>query len=144
MEATRFPNFFDQVPLAPQNLISHKELLKREVAAYRDLKSEWNGSDFSLPSSRAIDAAIDFLERLPSRLPLPRPMLSRDGELGLYWDLVNGYVEVSFDPAGELTYFSRARNGVERFQEGVDISTLDGNWYWDSIGSLDQNAALAA
>jgi hypothetical protein len=144
MEATRFLDFLGQWQLAPQSLISPQELLKREVAAYRDLNVGWNGPDFILPSSRAIDAALAFLERLPSRLPLPRPMLSHDGELGLYWDLVGGYAEVSFDPDGTLTYFSRAKDGEERFQEGVAVSTLGSEWYWESIGSLDHNVAAAA
>lgn len=143
-ETTRFLEFFGQEQLAPQSLISPQELLKREVAAYRDLGVGWNGPDFSLPNSRAIDAALGFLEGLPSRLPLPRPMLSHDGELGLYWDLVGGYAEVSFDPDGALTYFSRSKDGEERFQEGIAVPTLGSEWYWESIGSLDHSVAVAA
>lgn len=127
-----------------QYLVSPQESLKREVAAYRDLEAGWNGSDFTLPTGEVVDAALEFLEKLPSRLPLPRPMLSYDGELGLYWDLVGGYVEVSFDSRYRLTYFSRDTQGHEEYREDIDISYVNGGWYWASIGYLDRNIALAA
>lgn len=127
----------DAPTFAASPYVSPQEALKLEVVGYGEYQDGWNGLGSIGPSRSAISAALGVLDLLPGRLPLPRPMLSSDGELGLYWDLLNGYAEICFDADGSLTFFSRQNDGKESFAEGVDSLTLDALWYWSHIGPLE-------
>ncbi|MBK6998669.1 MAG: hypothetical protein IPH35_01375 [Rhodoferax sp.] len=117
--------------------VNSRELLKREVSAYVRYKDGWNGSETLAPTSLAIDAANSFVELIPARLPFPRPMLSANGEIGLYWVLSDGYAEVSFELDGNVSFFSRTRAGKEDFQDNISLDSLGSDWFWSVIGPLD-------
>lgn len=120
-----------------------RELLKREIVAYAQYDDGWNGSDTIGPTSGQITATNAFIEAIPARLPLPRPMLSSNGEIGLYWDLSGGYAEASFESDGNIAFFSRTRLGKESFQDGIQLKSIDDNWFWGAVGSLDLLEAVA-
>lgn len=117
--------------------LSMREQLKRETEAYSELKAGWDGPNSAVPSTLVIDLALQLIDGLPARLPLPRPMLSASGELGLYWDLELGYAELSVEPDGRISFFSREMNGKERFDEGLTPASLTQAWHWHAIGHLD-------
>lgn len=129
---------------AQSGILSPRELLKREVSAYSDLSDGWNGDGSVPPSGLQLQIGLQFAEGIPAHLPLPRPMLSSMGEFGFYWDLEGGYAEFSIEADGRGTFFSRDRAGKERFQEDLAIEDLRPEWFWTSLGSLDQTFALAA
>jgi hypothetical protein len=87
---------------------------------------------------------LRFVDAIPSRLPLPRPMLSSSGELALYWNFITGYAEVSFDSFGKATFFSRDEDGLERFNEAIAIDQMSEAWFWAAIGPLDLKMPIAA
>lgn len=122
----------------PSALLSPKELLMREILSYSQYEDGWNGDGSIGPDEEAIHAATDFIQKIPSRLTLPRPMLSFDGEIGLYWGMESGYAEVTFESNGEFSFFSRSEEGEEKFQENMRLNTLTDNWFWDGIGVFDQ------
>ncbi|WP_290873394.1 hypothetical protein [Aquabacterium sp.] len=124
--------------------VSHREMLKREVGAYSDLTDGWNGPGTMPPPHEILDVALNMIDAIPARLPLPRPMISASGEIGLYWDLAGGYAEVGFDPNGEVTFFSRDQHGVERFENLRDLMILEQSWFWDRLGPFDSPAKEAA
>ena len=117
--------------------ISTREQLKRETKAYSSLKSGWDGPNSALPSAISMDIALRLIDGVPSRLPLPRPMLSFDGELGLYWDLRHGYAELGIERDGRISFFSRDSAGQERFDETLTPALLNQAWFWGAIGHLD-------
>ncbi len=117
--------------------ISGREQLRRETKTYSSLKPEWDGPDSALPSVLSMDTALRLIDGVPSRLPLPRPMLSFDGELGLYWDLQHGYAELSIERDGQISFFSRDSAGQERFDESLTPASLNQAWFWGAIGHLD-------
>jgi hypothetical protein len=123
---------------------SPREMLKIEVSAYSSLLDGWNGPHTIAPGHVVTDAALQFIDAIPSRLPLPRPMLSSSGEVGLYWDFVAGYAEASFDSFGTAAFFSRDEDGHERFDEAIEIGQLDEMWFWTAIGPLDSKMPVAA
>ena len=86
-----------------------RESLKREIVAYGQYDHDWNGPNTVGPTFDQIKAANSFVEAIPARLPLPRPMLSFNGEIGLYWDVSGGYAEASFKSDGNMSFFSRTR-----------------------------------
>lgn len=124
--------------------VSPREHLKQEVSEYSRLGHDWSGTGVTPPSRAAIDATLQFIDLIPARLPLPRPMISSWGEIGLYWDFVAGYAETSFDLSGAATFFSRDENGGERFDEAFAVAGLTSAWFWNAIGSLDSEMPAAA
>lgn len=125
-------------------VICPREMLKVEVNAYSSLRDGWNGLHTIAPSREVTDAALRFIDAIPARLPLPRPMLSSSGEVGLYWDFIAGYAEASFDSFGTATFFSRDEDGHERFDEAMEIDQLNEVWFWTAIGPLDSKISVAA
>ena len=123
--------------------LSPRELLMREVLSYPDCEDDWNGEGTLGPSQHAVDAATAFINAIPARLPLPRPMLSADGEIGLYWALGGGYAEVTFNASGEIVFFSRSNNGVERYDDQLNVALLNDAWFWAELGPIDSVAQAA-
>lgn len=137
------PETQEYLNLSAVQYLSPCELLKREVLTYAEYEDGWNGEYSFGPAAEAIKSATDFIEAVPSRLPLPRPMLSSTGEIGLYWGLDGGYAEVTFESTGEIVFFSRSNDGFERFEENLTIDKLDNNWFWSTLGTLDVVAKAA-
>lgn len=123
--------------------LSPKECLMREVLSYAGFADGWNGEGSEGPTQQAVTAAIKFINAVPARLPLPRPMLSLNGEIGLYWGLEGGYGETTFELNGEFAFFSRDMQGTEYFEENLNVYGLTDAWFWEKLGHLDviQNAA---
>lgn len=124
--------------------LSAREPLKRETKAYSTLKAGWDGPDSLPPSVLSMETALHLIDVLPARLPLPRPMLSFNGELGLYWDLHGGYAELSFETGGQISFFSRDATGLEHFEENLARTTCSQSWFWGAIGHLDTPLLAAA
>lgn len=122
--------------------VSPKEWLKLETAEYLGISGA--AHEGAAPSVEAMNSALIFIDAIPSRLPLPRPMLSSSGELGLYWDLPLGYAEASFESNGSVVFFSRSDDGVEHFQESLKVQALDSDWFWNNLGELDEMQLKAA
>lgn len=131
-------------PLDKIKVLSGREQLKRETRAYFSLKPGWDGPDSVLPSSCSMETALRLIDCFPAQLPLPRPMLSFDGELGLYWDLEHGYAELSIELDGEISFFSRTTLGEERFEEDIPLSSFDYSWFWRELGHLDAALKVVA
>ncbi|MDD2892893.1 MAG: hypothetical protein PHF20_03090 [Halothiobacillaceae bacterium] len=137
------PETQDSLSVPVVQALSPKELLMREVLTYSEFADGWNGVGSKGPTQQATKAATMFIDAVPAQLPLPRPMLSSNGEIGIYWGLEGGYVEATFEPTGKFTFFSRDTNGKERFNEGLKIADLSDNWFWEAIGYLDVIAEAA-
>lgn len=128
--------------LGPKTTVSPREWLKLETAEY--LESSGAARGRLIPTTMAVNTALSFIDAIPARLPLPRPMLSSSGELGLYWDLPLGYAEASFESDGSVVFFSRTDEGFEHFAESLRVESLDSRWFWDALGQLDEMQLQAA
>ena len=107
------------------------------LASYSKLQPDWDGADSLVPSITDVKLAIDFVESIPAIFPLPKPMLSREGVIGLYWDDGSVYIDIQFDSEHKLSVFSRDRSsGKEKFVDSVDITSIDSNWYYDTLDML--------
>lgn len=124
--------------------LSNREQLKRETKAYSSLSSGWGDANSAIPTSHSMEITLQLIDKLPARLPLPRPMLSDNGELGLYWDLQHGYAELGIERDGLVTFFSRESNGSERIEENLSIASMNPAWFWEAIGHLDAALKVAA
>ena len=107
-----------------------------QLNSYFELKSGWDGPDSFPPTSTDIESAINFVNSIPSIFPMPKAMLSSDGEVGLYWDDNIAYIDLQFESDQTLSIFSRDRSsGKEKFIE-ADIATIDSEWFFDTFGEL--------
>ena len=124
--------------------LSVRESVKREVKVYSMLEEGWDGPDSLPPSVLSMEEALHLIDALPARLPLPRPMLSFNGELGLYWDLYGGYAEISVETNGQISFFSRDAKGIECFKDNLARTDCSQSWFWQAIGHLDKPFQVAA
>lgn len=120
------------------------EAIAGEVRLYSELPAEWDGDGSRTPSASSVNAATEFLMKSPGGLPLPKPMLSQNGEVGFFWDLERGYADISFDENGAASFFSRAHDGKEFFQESILVVDIDASWFFAHLADLDQSVLLAA
>ena len=107
------------------------------LASYAKLQPDWDGADSLVPSITDVELAINFVESIPNIFPLPKPMLSRQGVIGLYWDDGSVYIDIQFDSENTLSVFSRDRStGKEEFVDSVDVTSINSNWYYDALDML--------
>lgn len=100
--------------------------LKSQIAGFLDLQNGWDGYDGVAPSASAIESAMSFLSLLEIQMaPSPVPMLSGDGEVGLYWDRSGIFLDVGFEEGGLLSFFAEGPDigkvGMDdvEFQRGI-------------------------
>lgn len=128
----------DEIPF-----YSLKEILIKEINAY---KPDYPGSDPGIVSNiDDIETALSFIQKLPSGIALPVLMRSDDGQIGMYWDNDNAYIDINIDPGSTLSLFSRARStGKETFIDNIPISAIDAHWAFEHLGLLTKPHTLAA
>lgn len=88
--------------LDTQNIFNKTE---RELLSYLQLKDDWDYEGGVVPENYSVNTSINFLKMLKKfQLPLPKPMLTGDGEVCLYWKKKKFYIEVGFEKEGQFSY----------------------------------------
>lgn len=100
--------------------ITYFQLLK-ELNDYLDLSHGWDGPDSIPPTRKAVDDAIQLIQALPISFAPAIPMVAGDGEIGLYWESGDVYVELSFWGNGLITYFARDSKGEKYYGDDLPI-----------------------
>jgi hypothetical protein len=128
------------------NLIGSESLdVLNILSSYADLVDGWDGVDSVAPQWQDLERAVGFVQGIPSSIPLPRPMLSPSGIVGLFWDTEFAYSDVHFDDDNKMSIFIRNRQtGVEHFYDEVAVENLHPDWYFEVFGTLANSYALAA
>lgn len=98
--------------------------LRKELISYLNLQENWDGYEGKTPARGAVVAAIDFSYRLFSEgMRLPKPMLSGDGEVGLYIDDGNIFVDIGFENATHFSYYAESADGSSLGEDDLEIAT---------------------
>lgn len=117
------------------------KLLER-LLGWRDLQEGWDGEQSEAPSHAAIDLAAELINALPQDVSLPKPMLSSSGEVGLYWDMSEKYVDVEFGADSHFSaYFRNKNTGEEQLVENLSLNEAGLNSFFAAIGSSYRMAA---
>jgi hypothetical protein len=128
------------VNLIPNNAasIAPIDLVRSELIMYGSMEEGWDGPETKLPVSSHIDDAIFFLNHLPAGIPLPTPMLSSSGEVGLYWNRENAFSDIVFEGDGRFSLFVRHKKAPhqERFVEDVLLSNIGPEWLIEQLPPL--------
>lgn len=121
-----------------------KVALSAEIDSYQRLRDGWNEEGSVAPTELSGAAAIRFIDSFPAGLPLPRPMVSSKGHLGFFWDLENGYADLSFDSEGVGSFFSRSKDGTEQYFADLAQAAMTRQWFFEMLGELSAPAVEAA
>lgn len=123
------------------NIASNKSFISNvysELESYLSLTNGWDGVGSIAPKEHDVARALALIGSLPSSFPLPTPMVSPNGELGLYWDTGANYADINFEPDGKISLYSRSRASpeIEKFIDGIDVTQLTNSWYFDELGDV--------
>jgi len=98
-----------------------KELnLLSKIADYNNLPDDWDGYGGVAASLATVLNAVHFLQRFPSTLPLPKPMIGGSGLIGLYWEGNGCYASIDFDGSGYYCYIADSSD-EESGQDAVPV-----------------------
>jgi hypothetical protein len=106
-------------------LMSRLEWLNAELLAYQDLEAGWDGDESEPPKHEHISAAASLLKALPAGLPLPKTMISADGEVGLYWKDDRWLADAVIEDKDHFSLFIRSLKDGNReiFVDSIAIGT---------------------
>lgn len=92
--------------------------------------------------------ALRFVKAIPGYLPLPVLMRNDDGEIGMYWDDGDLYIDIDIDANATLSIFSKTRSTQKRnFVDDIDITSVNSRWIEEHLFAFtkhDNTFALAA
>ena len=92
---------------------------EEELLSYIKLTKGWDGYQGVVPEESVINISLNFLKLIKSQnFPAPKPMLSGEGEVSLYWDIDNTYIEVGFEAE---SFFSYLIDSVDRTTGEDDV-----------------------
>lgn len=97
--------------------------LQRTLIDYKFLTHDWDGYDGQPAKATALRDVLEFLVQLPHTLPVPSPMLSGSGAIGLYWDRGTHYASLEFEGDGTYTWLTDGPDGYGG-SEGIAARTL--------------------
>ena len=64
---------------------------------------------------------IEFIEKLPFGVFELRPGLSGDGEVSLFWEDDDVYIDIGFLGDGKYTFYARDSQEIEYFKDEIDL-----------------------
>lgn len=112
--------------------------LRNKISAFRRLPQGWNGEGTAPPESAHVDAILNALAQLPQDLLLPKPLLSDDGEIGVYWSNGSAFADLTIDADGEMSLYLRNLN-----EKGGSLTSIAAPYTLDEgvIATLTQHLA---
>ena len=101
--------------------------LRAELESYGNLRDNWDGEGATAPPMQAARDALAFLDHRPSGVPLPLPEVATVGDIGVYWDDGDTFVEVQFGGDRAYSYFAHRKVDGRVEEYGDDgVSVRDG------------------
>lgn len=98
-----------------------------ELLSYKSFKDGWDGVGSYAPTVGDIDAAIAFVEMLKPYLELPVPMVTSEGQIGLYWNTPFMYIDLNFESNGTISIYSRNRSvtpNLESYSDNLNARNI--------------------
>lgn len=130
---------------SPNHFPSQVNRIISTLESYRTLGDGWGGEESLMPNDISIDAAIWFINSMPAGIELPSPMISYEGQIGLYWSSTSGYVSLDFESNGYASLYSRNRQvGSDYFADDIKLSECNRSWYENTLSVLHSSTLRAA
>lgn len=124
LDYTPFRTDVDTSSFADLNKITPFDKVIGEMLSYIDLTEDWDGYGAISPDKETIHSALEFLELIRSEyFSAPKPMLSGDGEVSMYWESNGKYIEIGFDRKDQFSYLIDS----DDITRGEDDLIVDGS-----------------
>ena len=78
-----------------------------ELAEFARYGRGWDGPGSVSPSSATLAAACKFVRDLSAWATVPEVSLASDGEISVYWNTEDSYVDISFQRSGRVSIYAR-------------------------------------
>lgn len=127
------PNLWFQTKKAD---ISPSARLIGKLTSYLELDDGWDGYSGERPSEVAVTDAIQFIQKLRTGLKSAIPMVSSDGEVGLFWKDQENYIDIGFYGDGLYSLYAKLSNGDELLLDDVDINEEINDQLSDALRAL--------
>lgn len=101
-----------------------RKLLK-QIKDLDKLSYNWDGYNGVTPSTQTIKDVIKFIKLLPKNCVTPRLGVSNDGEIGLFWEGVEIFIDVGFVGDFQYSYYisqGNKDNYEEFFCDDIQIN----------------------
>ena len=102
---------------------TEKEKIEGRITSYLLLENDWDGYEGKPPSNQAVVDSLMWLSLLPTDTPLPKPMLSGAGEVGLYWEAADFYCDIGFFGDGTFSFYAERPDGSSMSNEDIEIKS---------------------
>lgn len=131
-EAQTAVTFFVQ---SPGEMETPLQLIAAELAEYGGLPEGWDGDVAVAPNPRDVANAQALLEIVPGGVPFPKPMLSSDGEVGLYWRSADAFADIVVHAGDVFSLYVKelTGDGHEVFLERLPITHASRSALADSL-----------
>lgn len=83
----------------------------------------WDGYKGVSPSIQAQNNVQTFLDELPNNFVKPRIGVSGDGEVGLFWEQDQIYIDIGFMGDDKYSFYARDADGAEYFGDDILVSS---------------------
>lgn len=117
-DATTEPNFWFDIN---QSTTPISDKLIGKLISFLSLEKGWDGFSGESPSDEAVKNAIEFIQKLNTGLNTAIPMLSSDGEIGLFWRDQYNYIDIGFYGDGKYSLYASLSNGEELLMDDVNV-----------------------
>jgi len=104
-----------------QNEIDFEEGITDLIESYRNYPTNWDGYDGIPPLSETVNNTLEFIEKLPFNAREPRPGVSGDGEISLFWESDDIFVDIGFLGDGKYTFYARDSQAIEYFKDDIEL-----------------------
>ncbi len=104
-----------------QNEIEFEKNITDKISAYQFYPIDWDGYEGIPASSDTVKDTLEFLEKLPFGVTEPRAGLSGDGEISLFWESDEIYIDIGFLGDGNFTFYARDGQGIEYFKDEIGL-----------------------
>lgn len=101
--------------------LDERSAIINKVRSYVTLGENWDGYGGLPPSGQTAENVIEFLMYLRDYI-LPRPGLSGDGEINLFWEMDGLYIDIGFTGDGTFSYYAKDSAAKEYFGDNLKIA----------------------
>lgn len=119
----------------------------QEVLGYLKLKPGWDGMHSQGPRKAMVKLVGEFLTNLPIELPVPVPMISCGGVIGLYWDEAKSYIDIEFQSEENISMLvvNKKESGRDRWADKLTplhFTTAFFNEYFSQLKEQEHEPTL--
>lgn len=114
-----------QLPSSHTNHVIDKnfDILISKLADFLTLSPGWDTEESIPPSIESIEDTLSFIKKLREHnFPFPQPMLSTEGQIGLFWDEYGVFIDIEIEGSNKISYFAKDSNGQKIGADDIDFS----------------------